>query len=139
MQFTLTRKLQVLYVLTLLIAGTVMLYFEGFRDMPVALEASQPDSLQYGAEIAADLFTRVFVYLSTRLMRMPRVQKSIAASPSCYAQWAYLRWAMLAAIIFVGLAVRYVFHSPATLGCPIIGALAMCFVWPTEKRKEHFS
>ena len=57
MQFTLTRKLQVLYILTLLIAGTVMLYFEGFRDMPVALEASQPDSLQYGAEIAADLFT----------------------------------------------------------------------------------
>ena len=137
MHISLDRKLQALYLLTLLAGLSVFVYYEVLNDESLQFEASRPDSLKYGAEIFADLLAVVFVYLSTRLMRMSRIQASLAAHPSRYAFWACLRWGMLASVIFLGLGVRYALLSPSTLGCPIIGALAMCFVWPTRKRREQ--
>ena len=137
MHISLDRKLQALYILTLVAGTSVFVYYEVLNEESLQFEASRPDSFKYGAEIVADLLAVVFVYLSTRLMRMPRVQASLAARPSRYAFWACLRWVMLASVIFLGLGVRYALMSPSTLGCPIIGALAMCFVWPTKKRREQ--
>ena len=136
MHISLDRKLQALYILTLVAGTSVFAYYEILNDGALQFEASTPDSLKYGAEIFADLLAVVFVYLSTRLMRMPRVQASLASQPSRYAFWACLRWGMLASVIFLGLGVRYALLSPSTLGCPIIGALAMCFVWPTSRRRR---
>lgn len=136
MHISLDRKLQALYILTLVAGACVFAYYELLNDEALQFEASTPDSLKYGAEFVADLLAVLFVYLSTRLMRMSRVQASLAARPSRYAFWACLRWGMLASVIFLGLGVRYAFLSPSTMGCPIIGALAMCFVWPTARRRE---
>lgn len=133
---TIDRKLQALYLFTLIAGVGVFVYFEFLSGMNLEFKASQPDSMKYGAEIVTDLLTIAMVYLSTRLMRMPKVMKSIASDSTLYVYWAYLRWAMLALVIFLGLAVRYVLFSPSTLGCPIVGTLAMFFVWPTAVRRE---
>lgn len=133
----LDKQLLLTYILTLVVAIGCYLYFE-FSGQKVASVASKPgfSDAQYMTEVVTDLLAILFVYLSTRMMRMPKVMRSIASNNARYAQWAYLRWAMLAVVIFLGEGVHYFYHSPSTVGCPIIGCLAMFFVWPTSVRRE---
>ncbi|MBQ0019174.1 MAG: hypothetical protein KBT39_01470 [Bacteroidales bacterium] len=133
----LDKQLLLTYILTLVVAIGCYLYFE-FSGQKVVSVASKPgiSDAKYMTEVVTDLLAILFVYLSTRLMRMPKVLRSIAANNAKYAQWAYLRWAMLAFIIFLGEGVHYFYNSPSTVGCPIIGCLAMFFVWPTSVRRE---
>ncbi len=135
----LDKKLLILYIVTLLIGIGGYVYFEfvsPLKEAPLAgIEGYE--SVKYGAEVITDLIAIAFVYLSVRLLVFPKVQKSIADNKNRYARWAYMRWAMLAIVIFLGEGVHYLFLSPSTVGCPIIGALSLIFVWPTKGRRER--
>lgn len=134
----LDKKLTLLYIATLLIAVGGYVCFEfvaPIKEAPLA-GIDNYDSIRYGAEVVTDLIAIGFVYLGVRLMVFPKVLKSIADDNRRYARWATIRWSMLALVILSGEAVHYLFLSPSTVGCPIIGALALFFVWPTKGRRE---
>lgn len=127
------------YIVVLLIAITTYAYFEFIEPLTVAPLAGMTafEDIKYGSEVVTDLLAISFVYLALRLMAMPKVRQRLAQDPSCYARWAWLRWAMLSLVILLGIGVHYLFLSPSTVGCPIIGCLSLLFVWPTRARRER--
>lgn len=135
----LDKQLTLLYVATLIIAIGVYANFEFVAPLTVAPLAGIPhfEDVKYISEVATDLLALAFVYLSLKLMVLGFVRRSIDADNSKYAKWAFIRWGMLAVVMFLGEAVHYLFLSPSTVGCPIIAALALIFVWPTKGRRER--
>lgn len=132
------RQLTFLYVATLLLALGSYVYFEfisPIQEAPLA-GISNFANVKYLCEVVAVLMAVGFVYLALRLMVLARVKKSLSEDPTRYAFWARLRWAMLASVIFSGLVVHYLFLSPSTVGCPIIGTISLIFVWPTVNRRH---
>ncbi|MBQ0050048.1 MAG: hypothetical protein KBT12_07445 [Bacteroidales bacterium] len=133
------RKLQIAYSLVLLITLGVYICFEftaPLAEAPLSGIAGFED-IKYASEVITDLIAISFVYLALRLMAMPKVRRSIEANPSSYVRWAWMRWAMLSTVILLGIGVHYLFLSPSTIGCPIIGCLSLLFVWPTKGRRER--
>lgn len=133
------RKLQIAYSIVLLITIGVYAYFEFAAPLTEAPLSgiNNFENIKYLCEVVTDLMAIGFVYLALRLMAMPKVKHSISTDPSTYGRWAWMRWAMLAAVILLGTGVHYMFLSHSTIGCPIIGCLSLLFVWPTKARRER--
>ena len=134
----LDKQLSILFIMTLLVALGTYVYFEFVSPLSVAplADIDNFQDIKYACEVVADLLAVGFVYLALRLMVLPKVKKSLSSDPTRYAFWTRLRWAMLAIVIFLGMAVHYLFLSPSTIGCPIIGAISLIFVWPTVNRRH---
>lgn len=135
----LDKKLTLLYLGSILIAVGIYIVCQfvcPIHEAPLSAMDGFKD-VKYMAEVLTCLLAVGFCYLSTRLITLRKVQKEIATNPNKYAKWAILRWLMLAIVIFSGIGVHYLFLSPSTIGCPIIGVLFMFFVWPTKVRREH--
>lgn len=133
------KLLTTLYVITLLAALAVYVFFEFVHPQAGASVVSEPSlgNVQFAAETATCLLTIALVYLAARLLTFTAVKKRVATDERIYFRWALLRWAMLALVIFLGEGVHYFYQSPSTVGCPIIGVLVFFFVWPTKGRREQ--
>ena len=132
------KKLTCLYVAILVVAFATYVYFEFFHRLTEAPLAGITafEEVKYGCEVVTDLIAIGFVYLSLRMMSLGYVTQQLASDPLRYHFWAYLRCAMLALVIFSGLAMHYLFFSSSTLCCSLIGSLAVIFVWPTVNRRH---
>lgn len=133
------KTLPILFILTILGAAGTYFWFEygcQLQEAPLAHIDNLQD-IMYACEVVCDITAIAFVYLALRLMIIGKVKNSIKSNVNNYDRWALIRWAMLAFIIIIGEAVHYLFLSPSTVGCPIIGCLALLFVWPTKGRKER--
>lgn len=133
----LDKQLLALYILTLVAGLGIYVYCEFVNPITTAPLTGMDGfkDVKYVLEVFTDLLAIGFCYLSARLMTLRGVQRSIASNKARYGLWAYLRWGMLALVIFLGIGVHYLFLSASTIGCPIIGGLSLFFGWPTAGRR----
>lgn len=132
------NSLRILYIVPL---GMAILAYLAFNFIlpeyvgPLAGDEAYAN-VQYAAEVVTILLTIIFVYLSTRLMTLPKVQKSIAGDETKYLRWAQLRWLMLTVLLLLGLSVYFLFKSSSVAWTPVLVVLSFFFVWPTKQRRE---
>lgn len=132
------RQLTFLYVVTLLVAFLIYVYFgilHRLTEAPLA-GIAHFEEVKYACEVVVDLMAIGFVYLSLRMMSLGYVRKQLSQDSRRYRFWALLRCAMLMFVVCSGLAVHYLFMSSSTICCSLIGGLAMIFVWPTVNRRQ---
>lgn len=131
------RILLCCYVLILVLAGLIYLFFEFVSPESMGCLFDPDDrSLRTILETACNIFSIVCIYGSLRLMVLKKVALECQTDEG-YLKWALVRWGMISGSMMLCLLTYELFMSTNVVAWLGICAISLLFVWPTKGRRQR--
>lgn len=129
-----SRKLLLVeFWIPLFICFCIIILFEG--DLLLSGGWLENKVQEYYVAIVMELLTIVLIPLSLRLFKFSFVKRQLSSSPThALGVWGTLRLCMLTVPMLVNCWLYYMFMNVAFGYMGIIGALCLCFVYPSKDR-----
>ncbi len=129
------RKLLLLYVLTLLTAGLVCLFFEVLWPEGTGCLFHEEDrTLRTVFETLSILASLAGVYGALRIISLKSVSARLSDEQG-YCFWGIVRWGMITVPLLLSELTYYLFLSTNVVAFVAICGIAMLFVWPSADRR----